>query len=536
MTSSSPETSLPSASEEGVAADRLRHEIEKFVAAHLPTQPIIHKTTKVVHDGLWGTIRLTQTEASLIDTPLMQRLRGITQTGPAHYVYPSTRHSRFEHSLGVMLQIQRLGDALRLQRKDQLTEEKISDMRIGALLHDVGHGPFSHTSEIVYGLNPALIELHEAYGNKGSPHEILSRLIVESKPFRQFVGLVVKATGSAMPDLDLIARAITGDTSKAGPDLFIGELLNGPFDADKLDYLFRDSHFSGLPLSVDIERLWHTVQIQSIVREGGTRRLAVGHGGAGTLEQILFAKMVLHTSVYQHHKIRSMECLFQGIIEYIQRHREDNLGMPFRGRHLYFDSPVDFLWLNDESFRQLGFGLNDSDDESVNPVEGPLHRMTHGLFFRRPLVRAMVISSHTIDSEENTRWDALLRLDRRADIVSHQQRRKIAEEIRKRSGALCLPEEVWLDLPTLPSAKAANDTYVAMPGPSGQSAVETVPLNELFPLERWVEQYGLNKWRGHVFCPPDEAPRIGKAAKEYFESEYGVRIRDTAFTWCKQNA
>jgi len=510
----------------------LKDQIEQFVEAHLPNEPTIPKTTKVVHDGLWGTIRLSPAEIAFIDTPLVQRLRSIAQTGPAYFVYPSTRHSRFEHSLGVMLQVQRLADALRQEEagKKQLNDENVAQMRFGALFHDVGHGPFSHTSEVVYGAHPALQALRKLYGNFGSPHEILSRLIVESKPFKLFADKVAQKSGIPNLNIDMIARAITGQQPVSLEEKFVSELLNGPFDADKLDYFFRDSHFSGIPLAVDVERLLRTVRIVPVEKEGGAKRLVVSHGGAGTLEQILFAKMVLHTSVYQHHKIRSFECLFHGMIEYIQRCREHkSIPVPLRNRRMTFESPVDYLWTTDETFRHYGFLL----DDSSGSIDGPLHRMVHGLYFRRPLVRALVLSEHTVKKNDSVYWKDLLCLDRKYDILAHQSRREIAKEILQRANVYCLPEEVWLDLPALPNSTAANDIYVAMPG-SRESNADLLTLNELFPLETWVGQYGQNKWRGHVFCPREVVEPISRAAKTYFEEKYGVIIKREAFDWCKQ--
>jgi len=514
----------------------LKDQIEQFVEAHLPREPTVPKTTKVVHDGLWGTISLSPAEMAFIDTPLVQRLRSIAQTGPSYFVYPSTRHSRFEHSLGVMLQVQRLADALWQDDsgKKLLNKEDVAQMRFGALFHDVGHGPFSHTSEAIYGTHSALKALREdVYGNFGSPHEILSRLIIESNSFKHFADKVAEKACIPKLEIELIARAITGEQPRSPEKKFVSELLNGPFDADKLDYFFRDSHFSGIPLAVDVERLLRTVRIVSVDREGGAERLVVSHGGAGTLEQILFAKIVLHTSVYQHHKIRSFDCLFHGIIEYIQKHKEHTgIPVPLRDRSLTFESPVDYLWTTDETFRHYGFLLDEND--SSGSIDGPLHRMVHGLYFRRPLVRALVICEHTVEkNEKSTGWKDLLRLDSKYEILDQQRRRKIAEEIRLRANVDCLPEEVWLDLPALPNSTAANDIYVAMPGHK-KSDADLLTLNELFPLEMWVGQYGQNKWRGHVFCPREVVEPIGRAAKSYFEEKYGVKIKREAFDWCKQ--
>src|SRR6266436_76003 len=132
------------------------------------------KPFKVIHDPLWGTNRFSWRELALIDTPLLQRLRVIHQTGLAHYVYPSAQHSRLEHSLGVVTIASRIFDAL-VQRhfgELQTIVKAISpnseiaqtiaqfrqELRLAALLHDIGHSLFSHASERVYSRIPLLQE------------------------------------------------------------------------------------------------------------------------------------------------------------------------------------------------------------------------------------------------------------------------------------------------------------------------------------------------------------------------------------------
>ena len=245
--------------------DELRAEVEDFVEYYVPKPGLARKTSpKVVHDGLWGTLRLDPHEVALLDTPLLQRLRQIRQTGLSFLTYPSTTHSRFEHTLGVVLQVNRLGDALvhpiRGQNNNdrRLNDGHVHQMRLAALLHDVGHGPFSHTSEMVYGQAPSLAEFKKKHKN-ANPHETMGYLILTSRRFRSFFNKAMEANKWASQDINKIASAIVGDVDKKAP--YVAELLNGPFDADKLDYIFRDSHFSGLPLEADLDRLWYTARI-----------------------------------------------------------------------------------------------------------------------------------------------------------------------------------------------------------------------------------------------------------------------------------
>ena len=375
----------------------LRTEIEQFVAEFLPTPESIQKIgPKVVHDGLWGTLRLEPHEVALLDTPLVQRLRHLRQTGLTFLTFPSTTHSRFEHTLGVVLQVMKLGDALLRpvleQNKDdgRLTQDHVRQMRLAALLHDIGHGPFSHTSEMVYGDAPALKEFKKGHP-RANPHEILANLILTSEPFRKYFREAMQKGKEQNHNIEAIANTIVGDVNNENP--YVTELLNGPFDADKLDYIFRDSHFSGLPLDVDLDRLWYTVRIgKTGLRRDECEHLVVLQGGVTALEQVFFAKMVLTATVYQHHKVRACDCMFAGIIEYM---RENGITLGIRDKQLAFYSPSDFLWLTDDEFLSYGFRTDDNH----------LHELIHNLYFRRLLKRALIISSPTVNIEEEGALD-----------------------------------------------------------------------------------------------------------------------------------
>jgi HD superfamily phosphohydrolase len=467
---------------------------------------------KVIHDGLWGTLKLSPLEVAFLDTPLLQRLRQIRQMGCAYLTYPSTTHSRLEHTLGVMLQIERLGKALVKRRGGtaSISEGDVSELRIAALLHDVGHGPFSHTSEEVYGSSPQFESVMNDIG-PAKPHEILTYLILTSKRFKGFCE-EVSGGHSTMLRLDEIAPYIVGKCPPSARP-YKRELLNGPFDADKLDYLIRDSHFSGIPLSVDLDRLWYSVLI---AKAKGEYHLAVNQSGAGALEQVLFAKMNLFTTLYHHHKIRACDCMFMGIIEYM---RENDLALPIRNRELRWESPADYLWATDGEF--LSFGFRTSDDR--------LHRLVHNLFFRHLLKRALVLSRKTIKLKEEDRWDELQRLTKRG-AESLRRRRELAGEIWNRAGNPCLKQEIWVDLPELPTMSAASDTFVV---PARGRNSKAITLNEIFPTAAWTQQYGMNKWRGHVFCPEECRDKVARAAREVLEEKYDTEILNEAFLWCK---
>ena len=249
-----------------------------------PSFPI--KPYKVIHDHLWGTNRFSWRELALIDSPIFQRLRGIHQTGLAYYVYPSARHSRFEHSLGVATVASKVFDAL-MQRQQPLLEtiaQAVSpkekpvqtlsrlraELRLAALLHDTGHSLHSHASERVYSeldlLKKASEELTSFVGKEKGSGEVISFCLAQTKSVAGLLGRAAKkliknedpTDFDGDIELDNVSLFIVG-RSKHPLLQFLGDIISGGFDADKLDYLLRDASAAGLPLRYDLERYLYTV-------------------------------------------------------------------------------------------------------------------------------------------------------------------------------------------------------------------------------------------------------------------------------------
>ena len=154
-------------------------------------------------------------------------------------------------------------------------------MRLAALFHDIGHGPFSHNSEEIYGIMPHIEHLREIFPG-AKPHEILGYLILTSPQFKTFCKMVGD-TNKTDVNPEELAKYIVGQSGDL-EDPYKRELINGPFDADKLDYLFRDSHFSGLPMSVDLDRLFYTVRFGKA--KDNMNRLLVTLSGSSSLKQL----------------------------------------------------------------------------------------------------------------------------------------------------------------------------------------------------------------------------------------------------------
>ena len=239
---------------------------------------------EIIRDPLWDNIRLDRTAQLVLDTPPVQRLRYVRQLGHAFLVYPGATHTRFEHALGAYHLTKRALDALN-ERGDLggLSDECCRDVRLAALLHDVGHYPFSHA------LEEAGFPHHETIG--------VARLHAAE------LGEVLAAIGG--PELaDHLGALITGTS----PSPLQG-LISGSLDLDKIDYLSRDARMCGVPYgAVDVDRLLSTL---ALVETPRGREIGVREKGISALESLLFAKYQMYRNVYWHHAVRSATCMFK---------------------------------------------------------------------------------------------------------------------------------------------------------------------------------------------------------------------------------
>lgn len=488
-------------------------------------KPEIPRSVKVIHDAIWGTQRLHEHEVALVNTPLFQRLRRLHQTGFAYLTYPSTTHTRFEHSLGVLYQTDKLARALLDKYRDQdsnvVTEERIRQLRVAALLHDCSHGPFSHTSEDIYGTFP---EIQECIGPRrtfegSSASEVLAQLILTSAPFQQFLDRMRERIPLDV-DLSWISKIITGQLKNADPlHGHYQEILNGPFDADKLDYIFRDGHYSGLPLGVDLDRLWLATEVHTIkpgqlegVQKAMTR-LVMARAGINSLEQIVSSRMNLTASLYHHHKIRACDCMLKGVFLYCMENGEELCGRRIEGAS-------DFLYFTDVGI--LG--------ESERATEPNIAEMISNIVNRRLFKRALVVSMNSFQrpgyEEGSEEHQNLIYKLIGASLAEH---RKLAIAIWEAAGRPGRKEEVWLDFPRLPKSQDLSITFVNV---GRMNAPQFRTLDKFIPIDQWRKQYLLHKWRGHVFCRPEHVPSISLAAIDVLKGTYQIEFNDYARTLC----
>jgi len=226
-----------------------------------------------IRDPIYKFIELRPHEHSAIDARCFQRLRGIKQLAMTYLIYPGAEHTRFEHSLGVC------DLAGRLARELGLEDDQVTVVRTAALLHDLGHGPFSHVSENVLDDRNGLSGVHEA---------ISVALIRQDEDLR-------KALGGELCD----AAAQLLEEGGRGERSAMSDIVSGPTDADKLDYLLRDSYYAGVNYGAyDLDRLIDTATIIHVGQQ--ETYLGFQDGGVWAVEGLLLARHHMHRQVYGH--------------------------------------------------------------------------------------------------------------------------------------------------------------------------------------------------------------------------------------------
>jgi uncharacterized protein len=233
--------------------------------------------SRTYHDPLHGAITLDSSDPvealliALIDTPAFQRLRRIRQLGPASLTFHGAEASRFTHSLGVMAVARRAFDRI-TSLYPQLKSNRAAVL-CAALLHDIGHGPFSHTCEEIFGSS------HEHW---------TGRILRESVPIQT---LLDRFDADLLPQIQQIY-------AKQHPVPLLWQLVSSQLDCDRLDYLMRDSYFTGAAYGkLDLDRILNALSYDPV-----SQQLVVAQKGMAAIEHYLIVRYFMYAQIYNHPK------------------------------------------------------------------------------------------------------------------------------------------------------------------------------------------------------------------------------------------
>lgn len=550
---------------------------------------------KQVNDPIWGTIELLPWEVALLDTPLLQRMRGVRQLGLAHLVFPGACHGRLEHILGVvgaieetsrtlMRQIERWNRNNKQQTIPTISEGDLRMVRLAGLLHDIGHGPFSHALEPVLEtvsplgvsdegsaswrhelrhLRLLLADKYQLNEKPPSASEAMAVMIILSESMHEVLSsdkVITNRTETAAVMGETIIASIIGAVDGPGAS-HLSSLVSSQIDADKLDYLSRDAHHAGLEIGFDTDRLLSRLEVLRVrqdnldgtaieIREraaacekDGSTLLQIGiaASGFGSFEQMLIGRTFLYDRLYHHHKVRAAEAMAQRLMMVAERDRKRR-----------FELPEIFATVDDETMLRIFAGdVTHPGIEVGSPAAAGLARsildrdLLHRAFAFRGRFIALPpgVDPDSIEQNQNTLWGRVVKeldgLKPRYELGMeiHQLAVQCARTIRDagidpdtmehyvQTLEAIGPEQVIVDLPSIKT----EGIRILARYPNGAIRVPEFSFNP----QKWADAYDLQKRTGYVFCPREVAPIIGLAAKIVFLGRFGVTMSNEADGYIK---
>ncbi len=228
-------------------------------------------------DPIHDFIRVYDHELEIIDNPIFQRLRRIRQLSGAHLTYPAAQHTRFEHSLGVMHIASQAGQVL--EEKEILKSDDVEILRLAGLLHDIGHGPFSHLFE-------------EIIQQKKLSHEDFGKTLI----LKSEIGDNLSKNGY---NKNLICKIAFGDSKYQ----YLNEIVSGALSADMMDYLLRDGYFTGAEhAKIDHKRITQSLDVHK-------KKLALERSALYSFESMMHSRYQMFKAVYFHKTVRAAEVM-----------------------------------------------------------------------------------------------------------------------------------------------------------------------------------------------------------------------------------
>ncbi len=353
--------------------------------------------TKIeINDPIHGFIGVTSLEKEVIDSAPYQRLRRIKQLSGGHFVYPTAEHTRFGHCLGAMFLASRLGE--KLLPDLELGEDELQEIRVAALLHDIGHGPFSHVFEEI------LLE------SRQMNHEDVTEWIIRKSE----LGDILSNHGISPARVADLVRG----RRKRREDAILAGIVAGQIDADKMDYLVRDSFYCGVSYGlIDQDRLIESAEV------GKDCALEFSLAARGVLEAFLVARYEMFMNVYYHKTVRSVEIMLVKLMTSANSvlHLTD------------FRTPEEFLKLDDVSIVSTVREIDPSESSDAAEAVEMVNRLDSRRLYKPAFEKVL----HTGD-----RFVSKL-------LTKRKVRESIEEEISAR--AKVPAEEIIVDVPTLPS-------------------------------------------------------------------------------------
>ncbi len=430
------------------------------------------RESKTVHDSVHGGIRVDEPFLSLMHRPEMQRLHCVKQLGLSYLVFPGANHTRFEHSLGVFHLARRMGEAISLGEEERL------QLGAAAMLHDICHPPFSHTleevmevecgkdhmrlaAEVINGSIPSRIE-GGPFHREGQP-SVPEQLESMGAAPRKVAAIVSEPRMEHETEQSSLMPG--GSQAFFGSPQYLNQMIHGPVDADQMDYLLRDAHYTGVAHGfIDSDRILNTISVHN-------GSLVVGRGGAAAVEGMMVARALMYSSIYFHKAVRIAEMMMAKAVE---------CAPPQCRRDLHLKTEAQ---LTAELLSQ----------------EGAPRELVSRLLCRELYKKALTAPAEGLAEEE---------LEKLLELTDYRRRKEKEQEVAERAGVD--PSRVLIDLParsSLLSLSRIGKTDVPV---LDEGRVR--PLTRRSPLAKALQNRGVQDWALLVSCPEEDRATVSKAA------------------------
>jgi HD superfamily phosphohydrolase len=340
-----------------------------------------------IKDPVHGYVYITEQEKDVIDSYPVQRLRRLRQLAGSEYVYPGANHTRFEHSVGVMYLAGRVVKNPNISH--HMNEDEAAIVKLAGLLHDVGHGPFSHVFE------------HLLDKELGKTHEDITLWIIESSELKD----LLKRNGYSPKEVGKLAIGRLHKPKKA----FLDQIISSAVDVDKQDFIVRDTHHTGAEYGfIDIFRLIHALDVLD-------ENLAVDLGALSALESLIIARIESFKSIYFHRVGRAAQIMLAMAME----KANEELGLT------RFKTPEEYMAMDD----YMVWAMLKKCKKSSRIIENLERRKLLKCAYERTFYEKDTMVSNIFGRETH--------------------RKQLQEDIAKKAGVKT--EAVIIDVPTVPS-------------------------------------------------------------------------------------
>jgi len=442
------------------------------------------RNRKFVHDPIHGSIVIDGPFMELMGRHEIQRLHSIKQLGLGNMVFPGANHTRFEHSLGVYHLAGRMCDSLGLDEDDTKT------LKAAGMLHDMCHPPFSHTLEelmeritekdhmdlardLIFGRIPIFMERDTDLFDGTEPiATILEANGISPKEVCDLIAYPVSEIGGITSGQSLLD--FDGGQKPADKQSFFGskdyahQIIHGPVDADQMDYLMRDAHYTGVDHgAIDMDRLL----TQMVLFNG---KMALDKGGIVAAEGLMVSRALMYSSVYYHKTVRIVEMMLTKAVEAAME--------------------------NGENFSEI-YLMNDADLLArLISAGGAASELSRDVVFRRLYKKSYVLYSNNLTDDDRVRL---------TEFTSYEKRKSLEDDIADR--AKLDKTQVIVDIPsksTLLSNVKIGKTDVQILDGNRLRSVTTFS-----PVAKALQNRSIHDWSIMISAPKEHVEKVRDAAK-----------------------